>query len=53
MVFVDVYTDTNCIHIASFEIEFDWQYDDLFILENALTEKGIKYFEITTYQQEV
>lgn len=52
MVFVDVYTDTNCIHIASFEIEFDWQYDQIIAFEDTLTKNGIKYFEITTYQQE-
>lgn len=52
MIFVDIYNNANGAHIASFEIEFNWQYDDLFTFENALEEKGIKYFEITTYQQE-
>ena len=51
MVFVDIYNDANGAHIASFEIEFDWQYDDLFNFENALILKGIKFFEITTYQR--
>lgn len=53
MVFVDIYNDANGAHIASFEIEFDWQYDDLFNFENVLILKGIKFFEITTYQQKV
>ncbi len=52
MVFVDIYNNANGAHIASFEIEFDWQYDDLFDFENVLILKGIKFFEITTYQQE-
>ncbi len=53
MIFVDIYNDANYAHIASFEIEFDWQYEDLVDFEDALSEKGIKFFEITTYQQEV
>lgn len=51
MIFVDIYNDATYDHIASFEIEFDWQYDQIVSFEDALTEKGIKYFEITTYQQ--
>lgn len=51
MIFVDIYNDATYNHIASFEIEFDWQYDQIVSFEDALTEKGIKYFEITTYQQ--
>ena len=52
MIFVDIYNDVNCAHIASFEIEFDWQYDQIITFEDTLTKNGIKYFEITTYQQE-
>lgn len=53
MICVDIYNDINCTHIASFEIEFDWQYEDLINFEDSLTANGIKFFEITTYQQEV
>lgn len=52
MIFVDVYNDTTCVHIASFEIEFDWEYNQIIAFEDILTKNGIKYFEITTYQQE-
>lgn len=51
MIFVDIYNDANYAHIASFEIEFDWQYNQLITFEDTLTENGIKYFEITTYQR--
>lgn len=52
MVFVDIYNNVTCAHIASFEIEFDWQYDQVIAFEDTLTKNSIKYFEITTYQQE-
>lgn len=52
MIFVDIYNSDNCMHIASFEIEFEWQYEYIAEFEDKLTENGIKYFEITTYQQE-
>ena len=52
MVYVDIYNDIDCSHIASFEIEFDWQLEDLVDFEDVLTIKGVKFFEITTYQQE-
>ena len=52
MVYVDIYDDIDCTHIASFEIEFDWQLKDLIDFEDALTAKGVKFFEITAYQQE-
>ena len=53
VVYVDIYNDIDCTHIASFEIEFDWQLEDLVDFEDVLTIKGVKFFEITTYQQEV
>lgn len=52
MVFVDIYNDNTGTHIASFDLEFEWQYEELIAIEDELTERGIKYFEITTYQQE-
>ncbi len=52
MICVDIYNDNTYAHIASIEIEFDWQYEEVVIIEDELTERGIKYFEITTYQQE-
>jgi hypothetical protein len=52
MVYVDIYDDIDCTHIASFEIEFDWQFEDLVDFEDILVAEGVKFFEITTYQRE-
>ncbi len=52
MIFVDIYNaETNRV-LASFDLEFDWQYEEIISYEDQLTENGIKYFEITTYQKE-
>ena len=52
MIYIDIYTTDKMIHLASFDIEFDWQYEELIEFEDKLSEEGIRYFEITTYQQE-
>lgn len=52
MISVDVYNMDTIKHIASFEIEFEWQYDALIAFEEVLEKNNIKYREITTYQQE-
>ena len=52
MIFVDIYDADTHATLGSFEIEFDWQYTDIIAFEDALTKKGIKYFEITTYQED-
>jgi hypothetical protein len=52
MVFVDIYDDATNAHIASFDLEFDWQYKEVIAVEDELTERGIKFFEITTYQED-
>ena len=53
MISVDVYNMDTIEHIASFDIEFEWQYDNLIAFEKLLEENNIRYCEITTYQQEV
>lgn len=52
MVFIDIYDNATNAHIISFDLEFDWQYEEVVAVEDELTERGIKYFEITTYQRE-
>jgi hypothetical protein len=52
MISVDVYNADTCTILGTFELKFDQQYTDLIMFEDSLTEKGIKYIEITTYQED-
>lgn len=52
MVFVDIYNADTYAILASFEVEFEWQYEGIITFENMLTENQIKYIEITTYQED-
>lgn len=52
MIFVDIYNSRNYSILGSFELEFDWQYDEIDDFEDKLTENGIDFFEIVSYQQE-
>ena len=53
MISVDIYKMDTIELIASFEIEFEWQYDALIAFEALLEKNNIKYCEITIYQQDV